>query len=195
LKDFTTSADIKDTSGNNITIVNGGGVSAGANSYGTYMSFNGTSSSYLNFKNDLLAIGTNMELYYKIGGISYRGGQYLTLLMDTRPISTNGNYFLFGYTSNTAAPFRTYANINNTGDNYSTLTFNAVTSPPIEIRIRLLSTGTEIYINDVLYQSISRVLNINTLQNYTIGKNAFSSTAATPFFNGQIYQFEVRQLL
>lgn len=195
MHDFTSTADIKDKSSNNITVTNAGAVSVGSNTYGTYMNFNGVNTSYLNFKDNKLAIGTNMEIYFKVSGLIYRGGQYLTLLLDTRPVGTNGNYYLFGYTSNAAAPFKIYNNINNSGDNYSTLTLPADTTVPIEIRIRLLSTGTYVYVNDTLYNTSSQVLNINTLQNYTIGKNAFSSTAATPFLNAQIYKFEIRQLL
>lgn len=195
MHEFNTISDIKDKSDNNITINRGADVTVGLNQYGTYMNFNGSASSYFNFKDNKLAIGTNMEIYYKISGLVYRGGQYLTLLMDTRPIQTNGNYFLFGYTSKEVAPFKTYMSINNTGDNYSTSTFTNDANTPMEIRIQLLSTGSFVYINDVLFQSSSQVLNINTLQNYTVGKNAFSGTAATPFFNGKIYEFEVRQLL
>lgn len=195
LHDFHTSADIVDKSGNNIPVTNGGSVTVASNTHGTYLNFNGSSSAYLNFKNNILAIGTNMEIYFKISGLVFRGGQYLQTLMDTRPIGTNGNYLITGYTSNASAPFKMYLNSNNQGDYYSTLTLPSDTTIPLEIRMRILSAGCEIYVNDVLYVSNTNVITMNNLQNYTIGKNAFSSTANTPFLNAQLYSFEVRQLL
>lgn len=195
LKNFNTPADIVDKSGNNIAVSNASAIGVGADEFGTYMNFTGSNTQWLNFNSSIFNIGTNMEIYFRLSQWGNNlGGQYGTAFIDTRPIGVNGNYLITGYKSQDAAPYSTTMNVslNEVGDSVGKLpTDNTF---PIEIRIRCLSTGTYLYVNNVLYNSTSTVINMVN-QNYTISKNAFSGSASTPFLKARIYQFEIRKLL
>lgn len=193
LKDFHSTADIVDRSGNAIPVNNANSIGVGSDAYGTYMNFTGTNTQWINCKSTKLDIGTNCELYYKISGLTYYGGQFGIMLMDSRPLNTNGNYLLFAYSSTKPAPFYGITNVNLKGDVTATTPFPTDQTVPYELRLRMLKTGTYLYLNNVLISTNPEPLNVVN-QNWTIGRNAFSSQAATPFLTAKIYQFEIRQL-
>lgn len=194
LKDFLTTSDIVDSSGNNIVVNNSTAIGVGTDSYGTYMNFTGTNTQWLNFNSPLFNIGTNMEIYMKISNWIYKGGQFGQAFLDTRPIGQNGNYLITGYTSQSLAPFSTTLNVAGTESVSSTIKLPADTSVPVVIQTRCLSTGTKQLVNGIEYNSTTQVINMIN-QNYTISRNAFYAVAATPYLTARIYEFEIREIL
>lgn len=195
LKNFNSASDIVDKSGNNITVTNASAISVGSDLYGTYMNFNGSNTQWLNFNSPIFNIGTNMEIYFRLSRWGNNlGGQYGTAFIDTRPIQTNGNYLITGYSSHLASPYSTNMNVSMNQISDSTLKLPSDNTTPIEITVRCLSTGTYQYVNGTLFNSTPVVINMVN-QNYTISKNAYYGSANTPFLNARIYQFEIRKLL
>lgn len=195
LENFNSTADIVDRSGNNITITNAASLPVSSNSYGTYINFNATQNAWFSCKDPKLDISTNCEVYYKISGVTFQGSRtYGSTILDTRPQNTNGNYFILADTTNINAPIKLTINVNNTTGETSTLTLPTDPNIPIEIRIRFLSTGTQVYVNDVLFVNSTQILNVVN-QYFTVGRNAFYQYGEVPYLNAKLYKFEIRQLL
>jgi len=191
MTDFLTTADIKDKGPYSIPVTNNGNIPVGADAYGTYMNFTGLTTQWLEFASTNLNIG-EAEIRVKLSNFQYRNTMYQNVILDGRPYQTNGPYLNFAYTSNVTAPFQVYANYNSSQTLYSG-TINAA-SYPIEVILKIRTTGTSILINGVQVASSSNTINFVN-QQFKVGRNAFIATAAVPYLYAKVYHLEIRKYL
>ena len=191
MKDFNTTADIKDKGPHSIPITNNGNLPVGSDQYGTYINFTGNTSQWLEFSSSHLDLG-QCEITMVLGNFQYRNTQYGSAILDCRPYQTNGPYFLLGYSSSTPAPF----NVSVTYNSSQTLATPKIDSDlyPITLKIQIRTTGTTIFINGNPVATSNYTINFVN-QKFKVGRNAFIATAAVPYLNAKIYKFEIRKFV
>lgn len=190
LVDFASVADIVDRSNNKIAITKNGSFSVGSDSIYSYMLFN--ASKWLSFSAGVLN-RTNIEITWVIGDVLKVNSQYGGPLLDTRPISTNGNYHIFGINQNTASP--PYQLVYNYPTNVSTAfdTKVGVDPYPAIIKLRLKSTGTEVTVNGKTVYSNATGSTLDTT-NLKIGRSAFASQGVPELYL-KMYFLEIKAIL
>lgn len=191
MKDFNTTADIKDKGPYSIPITNNGNIPVGSDQYGTYMNFTGNTSQWLEFSSTYLDLG-QCEITMVLGNFQYRNTQYDNPILDCRPYQTNGPYFLLGYTSTQQAPFKLSLTYNSS----QTVVTPTIASElyPITMKIQIKTSGTVIYINGNPVATTSYTINFVN-QKFKVGRNAFIGSAAVPYLYAKIYKFEIRKFV
>lgn len=185
LVDFITASDIVDRGPNNIAVAKTGTFVIGSDSIYSFMQFTG--SQWLTFVSSLLN-RTNIELTFVVGSIPYVSATYTPPLLDTRPANTNGNYHIWGIANNLPSPFKLVYNY--PSNTFVTLDANIANWPAV-IKVQLRSTGTKIYVNDVLVHDITTSSSLNST-NLKIGRSAFSG--AVPNLQAKLYFLEIKAL-
>lgn len=191
MRDFNTTADIKDKGPYAIKITNNGNIPVGSDQFGTYMNFTGNTTQWLEFSSPYLDLG-QCEVTMVLGNFQYRNTMYQNPIIDCRPYQTNGAYFSFSYTSNEQAPFKLYTMYNNTV-NATTPGIDAALYP-ITVKIQIRTTGTIISVNGNPVASSTATINFVN-QQFKVGRNAYIATAAVPYLYAKIYKFEIRKFV
>lgn len=190
MANFNAVSDIKDKGPNSIGVTPSG-LTVGIDSFASYMNFDGNG--YFGIANSSLLARNDIELNFIIGGVVYVTAGYGEAIFDTRPNGSNGDglYHLMGLDKSTADPTRIYLNYDTGSTLWSTPV--AVTKDPVQITIRITSTGSYLYINKVLVGQPSTKVGAMRTTNLKVGLGAFKS-AGVPNFKGRMYYMDIKSL-
>lgn len=186
---FSSVADIRDKGPNSIPVSNNN-VTVGSDSLGSFMKFNG-SNGYLTFANALLT-STSMDITVIVGDIVYpTTSPYYFTILDGRPQSTNGRYASFAVIQN--PPFKPVT-IYNGLEYISPRTVNASEFPAV-IKYQIRNGYFITSINGIEIHRVDVSNPLNTPQNWSLGKSAFSSISGVPWLNAKVYYIDFKKVL
>jgi len=184
---YSTTADIIDTSKNNLPISLFGAITIGTDADGSYINIPSGNANYIQFGGTALD-GPNTIIEFEMKSMTDTDN---SLLFDTRPNSSNGDYcFLFYYGHRFGARVGDTSN-NNYGVNNGVVT-DATNHYQVrtKVRIEFLSDKTYFYENDIAIGSLTAVFNhIN--QKYKISYHSFSGISAPV----RLYSFKVFKMV
>lgn len=188
---FSTTADIRDKGPNAIPVTNTG-ITVGSDSHGTYMKFNGTGT-FLSFTSSLLN-GNSYDITLIMGDLNYPGTSslYGVTVLDGRPNSTNGRYLSFGY--DRSSPFISNLSFQSSGS-ASTVSVPLANFPAVLV-VKVRPTGFTVLANGVIVHTwnLSDTAMTDNAQ-WRVGRNAFVSSAAVPYYSGKIYYMDFKKVV
>lgn len=185
--DFKTVADIIDKGPNNIVVNKNGSFSAGVNpSYGPYIRMN--TGNFLSWASSLLN-GQSLDMTMIIGNYTFSLASGPALI-DCRPVSTNGNYFVVAGSG--SSPFK------------SSFYFNSIQGPtsdallpanfPAVLVFKIRPNVQEVWANGVKILSWAGNFTYAGTQNYKLGRNAYAGSANIPNLQADLYYFDIKKV-
>lgn len=188
LAGFASVNDVIDRSSNKIAVTKNGTFGYGLDTVAPFIKFTG--SQWLAFTSAVLN-KTNIEVVFAISEMPYVQNQYSAPLLDTRPMTTNGNYHILTVLNNSPTlPWDVAVNYPATSS-YSYHTNIGVGPTPTVIRMQLRSTSIQVWVNGKMVGSVATGSTLNTA-NMKIGCSAFDSPV--PRLQCKLYYMEIRNL-
>lgn len=185
---FSSASDIRDK-GPNAIPVTPSNVTVGVDSRGSYMLFNGVNS-VVAFASSLLD-SNSFDLRFILGDLGYSpSALYDVTLIDGRPNVTNGRYLTVGY--NKAKPFGSNLAFQSVGNYGQELVPDG--QFPIVITIKVRPGKFEVVVNGKVIQTWAVSDTAFASQQWRIGRNAYSTSAQTPWLNGKVYYFDLKRV-
>lgn len=192
LNDFNAYSDIVDKGPQSIPLTIGPNITVGKDSRGTYINFPGG-----NFNNTVKWGGAKLgfkevEINITAADIAQTNGQYGAMLFDTRPVSTNGAYFLITVDTSSNSERKFSANVNS--NDIGKFGPSIGTTEKFDLKIRLLKNKTQFFCNGLLIKESPAVLSPFVNQSPGLGYFAYSGVAGTMPFIGKVYYFDIRKI-
>lgn len=192
LSDFNAYSDIVDKGPQSIPLTIGPNVTVGKDSRGTYINFPGG-----NFNNTVKWAGTKLgftelEINITAADIYQTGGQYGSMLFDTRPAQSNGAYFLITVDTSNGSKRQFSSNVNSV--DMGKFGPSIRDTEKFDLKIRFLKKKTQFFCNGVLILESTAVLSPFVNQNPGLGYFAWGGVGGTMPFIGKVYYFDIRKI-
>lgn len=185
--DFSTVSDIVDKGPNKIAVTKNGTFTTGVNSsYGPYTRMN--TGNFLSWSSALLN-AQSLDITMIIGNFTFSLSSS-PALVDCRPTSTNGNYFVVS--GKGSAPFATSFYFNSVQSPSSTTLDTS--SFPVVLVFKLRPNVQEVWANGLKILSWSGNFTYAANQNYKIGRHAFAGSANIPNLQADLYYFDIKKV-
>lgn len=188
LSDFESVSSIRDNGPYNVPLTKNN-LFVGENEHGKYIDFRGGSTN-MSFS-DVNLDCEEAEILLTVSNIEYINAQYRGAILDTRPITTNGNYFIFGVQTNISndKPRAIIGYARNISFDSGDIKF---IDQYRKIKIQILKEKIVYYFDDVkVYESPYTLPNFRG-QRFKLGLSAFSGAVPTGIF--KLYDFEIKKI-